>query len=209
MIREQQQQQQQQQQQKQQQQQQAGEEKSSCFFSELKNDGPPADDVGTWSPDGADGRRASRTNDGPPADDAEWGYGGERAARASGGAQSSGGATPCGIYMELLGNNGTTTTSMESSHFDLYGKRSWRVTISEHDVDEKRLNSMRQTAKSLPFCGVSALLSKTTIVHHSSQSTAPSLNSLQFFDQTTTNHPLQKGPQAQQHQSVRLLEAYH
>ena len=154
---------------RQQQQQQVAEEKSSCFNSELKNDGPPADDVGARFPDGADGGRAARTNDGPPADDAERGYGGGRAARTSDGAQPSGGATPCGNYMKLLGTN-ATTTSMKSSHFDLNGKRSRRMTLSEHDVDEKGLNSMRPIASSLPFCGVSALLSKTTRVHPSSQS---------------------------------------
>ena len=196
-------------QQQQQQQQQVAEEKSSCFNSELKNEGPPADDVGARSPDGGDGGRAARMNDGPPADDAERGYGGGRAARTSDGAQPSGGATPCGNYMKLLGTNATTTTSMESSHFDLSGKRSRRMTISEHDVDEKGLNSMRPIASSLPFCGVSALLSKKTRVPPSSQATALHPNSLQLFDQTTTtNHPLQKRPKAQQHQSVCLLEAY-
>ena len=187
----------------QQQQQHVAEEKSSCFNSELKND---ADDMGARSPDGADGGRAARTNGGPPADDAE--RGGGRAARTSDGAQSSGGATPCGNCMKLLGTNATTTTSMESSHFDLNGKRSRRMTISEQNVDEQGMNSMRPIASSLPFCGVSALLSKTTRVHPSSQSTALRPNSLQLFDQTTTNHPLQKRPKAQQHQSVCLLEAY-
>ena len=189
--------------QQQQQQQHVAEEKSSCFNSELKND---ADDMSARSPDGADGGRAARTNGGPPADDA--GRGGGRAARTSDGAQSSGGATPCGNCMKLLGTNATTTTSMESSHFDLNGKRSRRMTISEQNVDEQGMNSMRPIASSLPFCGVSALLSKSTRVHPSSQSTALRPNSLQLFDQTTTNHPLQKRPKAQQHQSVCLLEAY-
>ena len=82
------------------------------------------------------------------------------------------------------------------------------MTISEHDVDEKGLNSMRLIASSLPFCGVSALMSKTTRVHPSNQSNALRPNSLQLFDQLTTNHPLQKRPKAQQHQSLCLLEAY-
>ena len=158
----------------------------------MKKDGPPLDDVGARSPDDADGGSAARTNDGPPADDAERGYGGGRAARTLDGAQSSGGATPCGNYTKLLGTNATTTTSMESSRLDINGKRSRRMTISEHDVDEKGLNSMRPIASSFPFCGVSALLSKTTRVHPSSQSTALRPDCLQVFDQTTTYHQLQK-----------------